>query len=596
MARSSKRRSIKGKKDPIEESLEEARVQLSAHPLFAELAYHFPIAWDKEWKESKGYARVHAHGQRSEYISLRRQKLASEEWAYVIAHCLLHLGFEHLKNSERSPEISFSSCAYVSAFLKHLGFGKAPEGVFRWVGNVDINKLSAQFSDGIPKEVYECCVGGHSGDMFGTQEDSRWGPTWSHRLGKGLSHAISHAVDVAAGVSSGSSRTLSSADRAKKWFIDSFPLLGALAANFKIVDSIEVCRREEVAVAAVSELTQEIYINRTAGLTKESLRFVIAHELLHVGLRHAQRCKGRDHFLWNAACDYVINGWLVEMKVGELPPIGVLYDPLLKGESAESIYDGLTRDIRRAKKLATLRGVGLGDMFNPSLTPAGDAQSLDEFFRRCLIQGLDYHRNQGRGYLPSGLVEEIRSLSHPPIPWDVELAAWFDSYFPSIERQRSFARPSRRQGSTPDIPRPRWITDDRQLQGRTFAVVLDSSGSMDRALLGMALGAIASYSQSRDVPLVRVVYCDAAAYDAGYISPDALASRVEVMGRGGTILQPAIDLIQQAKDFPKDGPILIITDGQCDVLKIKNEHAFLVPQHARLPFKAKGPVFYMGKK
>jgi len=288
--------------------------------------------------------------------------------------------------------------------------------------------------------------------------------------------------------------------------------------------------------------------------------------------------------------------WLVEMKVGELPPIGVLYDPLLKGESAESIYDGLTRDIRRAKKLATLRGVGLGDMFNPSLTPAGDAQSLDEFFRRCLIQGLDYHRNQGRGYLPSGLVEEIRSLSHPPIPWDVELAAWFDSYFPSIERQRSFARPSRRQGSTPDIPRPRWITDDRQLQGRTFAVVLDSSGSMDRALLGMALGAIASYSQSRDVPLVRVVYCDAAAYDAGYISPDALASRVEVMGRGGTILQPAIDLIQQAKDFPKDGPILIITDGQCDVLKIKNEHAFLVPQHARLPFKAKGPVFYMGKK
>jgi len=47
--------------------------------------------------------------------------------------------------------------------------------------------------------------------------------------------------------------------------------------------------------------------------------------------------------------------------------------------------------------------------------------------------------------------------------------------------------------------------------GRVFGVVLDTSGSMDRTLLGKALGAIASYSISRDVLAGRVVFCDARA-------------------------------------------------------------------------------------
>lgn len=48
-------------------------------------------------------------------------------------------------------------------------------------------------------------------------------------------------------------------------------------------------------------------------------RFVIAHELLHAGLRHDTRGGGRDPWLWNVACDYVINGWLAEMDVGDRP-------------------------------------------------------------------------------------------------------------------------------------------------------------------------------------------------------------------------------------------------------------------------------------
>lgn len=92
---------------------------------------------------------------------------------------------------------------------------------------------------------------------------------------------------------------------------------------------------------------------------------------------------------------------------------------------------------------------------------------------------------------------------------------------------------------------------------------------------------------------VRVVFCDADAYDAGYLSPEDVAGRVEVKGRGGTRLQPGIDLLESAKDFPKDGPILIITDGECEEnLAIHRKHAYLLPQGKSLPFRAKGKVFY----
>ena len=99
--------------------------------------------------------------------------------------------------------------------------------------------------------------------------------------------------------------------------------------------------------------------------------------------------------------------------------------------------------------------------------------------------------------------------------------------------------------------------------------------------------------QSQVILLHMMFPLHAAAYDIGYVSPEDIAGRVAVKGRGGTVLQPAIDVLENAKDFPKDGPILIITDGEIEErLHIKHEHAFLLPKGKRLPFRAKGKLFY----
>ena len=77
----------------------------------------------------------------------------------------------------------------------------------------------------------------------------------------------------------------------------------------------------------------------------------------------------------------------------------------------------------------------------------------------------------------------------------------------------------------------------------------------------------------------------------GTLHRQIIAGRVKVRGRGGTILQPGVDLLEQAENFPKDGPLLVITDAWCDKVSVHREHAFLVPDGARLPFVPRGPVF-----
>ncbi|MFI5344046.1 MAG: hypothetical protein ACHQUC_07490 [Chlamydiales bacterium] len=375
--------------------------------------------------------------------------------------------------------------------------------------------------------------------------------------------------------------------------VKAHPIFRPLLSHAHIIrstNSQNLCPRDGWAVV---DSNGWIYAHPTRRGTSDEWAYIIAHCLLHLGFEHLFTEKSNEA-AWNVACDYVINGWLVEMHIGTRPDIDLLYDPELKGLSAEVIYDRLTSDLRRARKLNTLRGYGLGDMIGSETSIwMSDGLTLDEFCRRSLSQGLEYHLQQNRGYLPADLIEEIRSLAQSPIKWDVKLALWFQDHFFPLERRRNYARPSRRQASTPDIPRSSWHPPKELLQSRTFGVVLDTSGSMSRVMLGQALGAIASYSLANEVPAACVIFCDTITYDQGYMSPEDIAGRVQIRGRGGTILQPGIDLLEHAEDFPKDGPILIITDGFCDVLTIQRSHAYLLPAGRSLPFVPRGVVFWM---
>ncbi len=620
MAKKGSGREVK-KRKPSEEALAAGMDLIRRSPLFSRLAGMYLI----RKKEQLGQSMAIVHSDCS--ILLNSDVLLKpEEWAYVIAHALLHSAFghfdkDHLPGYDKVAEdgtverkIYFDhqlwnmACdIYIAKFLADIKFGSPvyviPESIPH-MGRDELQIYEYLLEHGVPEGLY--CGTARPGvmDMVGLdkpmtyEEQSKY--WWrqnkrpTEQFAEALAYSVSSAVSEAGGYDYEKLRKKTAAKEASEWFINHYPLLGGLATGFKVIEDNKLCDAEQISVAAVNVEDREIYVNPAAKLSTEELRFVLAHEYLHAGLQHHERCQGRDRYLWNVACDYVINGWLRELHVGEMPQDGILYDPEFKDYSAEEIYDLIVRDIRRYRKLNTLRGYGMGDVIGSGFReePKGNMR-VDDFCRSALQQGLEYHIANGRGLLPAGLVQEIRALAMPPIPWDVELGRWFDIHFQPLEARRTYARPSRRQGSTPDIARPRYVPADIPEHSRTFGVVLDTSGSMNVKLIGYALGAIASYSAAKEVPYARVVFCDADAYDAGYISPEDIAGRVEVKGRGGTALQPGVDLLTTAKDFPKDAPILIITDGFIeDDLKVKREHAFLIPKGRRLPFREKGDVFY----
>lgn len=551
--------------------------------------------------------------------------LTPKQWAYVLAHNTLHLAFGHFDadkmpgyvithpdgTRERKTECDIlvwnMACdIYITKFLSDIKFGQP-------INNEPVSIISGNLNDEI--KIYNYLIDNKisaSQNYYGTAKvgnlDMRGLDkplvyvknqynSFSRRFTIALADSVSEVVSEAGGNSYTNSNYLTIGKRAANWFIDHYPLLGGLAAHFKIIEDRDYCNRNDIHIAAIDINNGEIYLNTVNNFSEEEWRFILAHEYLHAGLQHHRRSNGRNPYLWNVACDFVINGWLQELQIGSIPSEGILYDPSLGGLSAESIYDNLLDNIRKNEKLITLRGFGKGDIISDSskTTKVGSI-TLDEFCKNALCQGLEYHQSSGRGFIPAGLIEEIRSLSMPPIPWDVALAKWFDIYFEPLENKRSYTRPSRRQASTPDIPRPRYISDDVLTDSRTFGVVIDTSGSMDAKTIGKALGTIASYSIAHDVMLARVIFCDAKAYDIGYVSPEDIAGRVAVKGRGGTALQPGINALEYAKDFPKDGPILIITDGEIEEhLDIKHKHAYLLPQGKRLPFKAIGQVFYFSE-
>ncbi len=599
-------------RDPSAEARRAGIAAIAGHPLFSPLLSAARVEDGKGVSicPPDGWAVVTPNGT----IHLHPTRRGSAgEWTWVLAHGLLHLAFGHVDPGPTSGRIdrpyNVAACLSVNRFLRSLKVGHPPAQLApdpalpAWVPASLLTAgaehlLAAELrSREIPAELTAAGTAA-GGDLVAGPSRRGRGFDWDARFAAGLEAAVAAAVAVAGGqLESLSSKAPHHTPwgAALGWFVSSFPLLGALAAGLRLVEDADVCAGMDIAVAAVSPIAGELYVNPMAHLTPAERRFVIGHELLHAGLRHNTRAGGRDPWLWNVACDYVINGWLVEMGAGELPD-GGLYDPALKGMSAEQVYGEMTTNLRRARKLRTFRGIGAPDILPGRLPVAGEqvgAVDLDEFYRRALATGLELHRRAGRGLAPAGLVEAINALAHAPIAWDVELARWFDDHFPALERRRTYARLSRRQSASPDIPRPALHLPDELVTRRTFGVVLDTSGSMDRVLLGKALGAIASYAATRDVPAARVVFCDAAAYDAGYLSPYEIAGRVRVRGRGGTVLQPGVNLLETASDFPEDGPILVITDGQCDRVRIRRDHAWLIPAGARLPVSPQGPVFYV---
>jgi hypothetical protein len=299
--------------DPATTHYQAAVATLRQHPIFAPLMSSVRLirAENAQYPEN-GWVAVASGG--TLYCHPTRHA-AAEEWVYVLAHGLLYLGLGHFSRQVNPYAWNVACDVFVYQFLQDLKIGKAPPQCHAHLEGLPLQSGHALYrylaETGVPDALTHTGTGDPGCEDMMAEHRHHPHTDWRGKFGQGLRNAVTSAVNVAGGREHtlGSGRyTDTPAQRAKSWLISSYPLIGALVAGFEVIEAPAVCQRAGVRVAAVNPTLQEIYINPAAGLTDRECRFVIAHEMLHLGLRHDTRRQGRDPFLWNVACDYVING------------------------------------------------------------------------------------------------------------------------------------------------------------------------------------------------------------------------------------------------------------------------------------------------
>ncbi|MFW5990314.1 MAG: DUF2201 family putative metallopeptidase, partial [Campylobacterales bacterium] len=78
--------------------------------------------------------------------------------------------------------------------------------------------------------------------------------------------------------------------------------------------------------------------------TKDEIKFLYAHSLLHIIFKHAFRKGGRDDKYWNISSDIVINNILKTLKNSGKQPLNEIDDERLEGLVVEEVYDEIYKD------------------------------------------------------------------------------------------------------------------------------------------------------------------------------------------------------------------------------------------------------------
>lgn len=380
--------------------------------------------------------------------------------------------------------------------------------------------------------------------------------------------------------------TLEKADDALRFVCITLPHLAGLAHTVHVVAN-------EFSASAGIGPSGLISVNPAwfSKLNREDAMFVMAHELMHLALRHHDRTeKDADRNVMNQAADYIINDMLMtDLGRRESPPEGGLHEPgarLLSLEqlmarcrdrgrgagkttdhvpaAADTLQDALSKALRKS-------GAGSSSSCTDDLLSEEDERRLcpdwtpaEQSMRRRKIEKAilqaeamgaikdkveDMLRSRHRGTDPGNAetyIEAIASAYRPP--WEQALQRWMESTTPG---PRSYSRPSRRGADRTDVVLP-----GRIREGWTLNIILDTSGSMS-GYWSEILGIIASFCVHVNVQDVRLLQCDVGVEVDERVTPEELAT-YNIRGLGGSDMSPA--MLRLAEDDEVNA-VIVITDG-----------------------------------
>lgn len=155
-----------------------------------------------------------------------------------------------------------------------------------------------------------------------------------------------------------------------------------------------------------------------AKITDKEIEGVIAHEVMHVALKHHLRRRTRQPKKWNVACDATINCDLIEAGF-QLPKPRVDM-PEHKGKAAETIYNELPDNEGGGDGGGDEWGVVLDDpQAGGSEGEQAEAENEVNIMVAQAAQAQEKHEKaKGRGALPAWMKRLVEQALEPEVKWE----------------------------------------------------------------------------------------------------------------------------------------------------------------------------------
>lgn len=320
-------------------------------------------------------------------------------------------------------------------------------------------------------------------------------------------------------------------------------------------------------------------------LSNDHLDGLVAHEVTHMAMRHCGRCRNRDATKWNIAADIVTNGMVESMGL-KLPP-GAIRDKSLQDLSVEEVYRRIgSPKAQHMRNLGARQGHKGRDLLPPaSRSPAPPQDDGGELaaarWRDTLRKALTVQRlhDQRAGTSSLSALREIEGLLEPQLDWRTLLWRYVVQVpFDYSGWDRRFVH--------------RGIYTE-QLDGEslTVAACLDTSASVDQAMLRALLSELQGIRMSHPNIAVAVYFADTELHGPFWLSRD---SDLPIpIGGGGTSFEPFFRALEHGDGQADGGPIhaspdlaIYLTDGWAEVPESQPEIPvmWLVPLGERTDF------------
>ena len=353
---------------------------------------------------------------------------------------------------------------------------------------------------------------------------------------------------------------------------------------------------------------KRIYYNTdfVESIPESEVQGVLVHEGAHVIFQHMLRRGNRNAKIWNYATDYAINIWLRDN--GYDLPEGGLIDAKYRGQSAELIYRTLTssdealqdavnelggNDQQDGDDDSDQDGSGLsGDeassesgeesetgKYSNLPSPVGevlDAQdedgnildkqqmaklSTDIMKRVAMADKMEKAMSSGS----YGGFSEVQDVNSADVDW---LELFQDLLMDTKSSDTTWNRLNRRhQWRGINLP-----SYDKQPEGGTLAVAIDTSGSVSQSELNVFAKEIQNIAEECGLDKIMVCYCDTTVHknedgewwDIYELDHEELD--LKVRGGGGTYFDPPFNLFNKHTDDTDEVlGFCYFTDGWGDV-------------------------------